>query len=450
MTVMPDVGWSGGSVPAAVAAAFAAARLRVASEDRAGGNVPLVVFTRSARLPVARREGVRWIWLCASEVGEAERVTAILRGAYEVIVGTSPAAVSTLIARLGELQALEEPAFDVPPHIVLDSDAARRMFAKAARVAQMSMSVLLVGETGTGKEILSRQIHTWSPRRTRAFIPINCAAIPDELMEAELFGYARGAFSGAVQKYDGQLMAAAGGTVFLDEIDETPVETQVKLLRVLEDKVVNRLGENQWHVVDFRLLAATNRDLRPLIDAGLFGADLYERLAIVTIRLAPLRERLEDLPGLTRQMLERFAREQNTPPITDLSADAMRALAAYPWPGNIRELRNVLYESLAYKRTGATLLLSDLPRRILRRGSALDAQQAADRTAIVRKIERGAMNLREEVAALERMAIEEALKRSGGNAAQAARLLGQVGRGASRDPGGTLRSMMRRLAHRNT
>ena len=186
----------------------------------------------------------------------------------------------------------------------------RAVIAQAARVAATSMPVLLTGETGTGKEIMARVIHAWSPRRQKPFVPINCAAIPNELMEAELFGYARGAFSGAVQRYDGQLMAAAGGTVFLDEIDDTPLETQVKLLRVLEDRVVSRLGENTWHEVDFRLLAATNRDLRPLIEAGLFGADLYERLAIVTIHLAPLRERLDDLPALARQFMARFAREQ--------------------------------------------------------------------------------------------------------------------------------------------
>jgi len=448
MTTVLTVAWTGGRVPAPLAAAFAAEHFQVASEERAGGNVPLMVFTRSARLPVARRDGVHWLWLCTADVREPDRVKAVLRGAYDVIGMTSPEAVATVLARIRELLTVQDTPVDIPPHIVIDSEASRRMFAKAARVAQMSMSVLLVGETGTGKEILSRQIHAWSPRRARAFVPINCAAIPDELMEAELFGYARGAFSGAVQKYDGQLMAATGGTVFLDEIDETPIETQVKLLRVLEDKIVSRLGENQWHVVDFRLLAATNRDLRPLIEAGLFGEDLYERLAIVTIRLAPLRERLDDLAGLTRQLMERFARDQHTPAIADVSPDAMRALRAYPWPGNIRELRNVLYESLAYKRTGTTLLLSDLPRRILRRGTMVETQTAVDRSAVVRKIDRGAMNLRAEVAALERMAIDEALKRSGGNAAHAARLLGQVGRGASRDPGGTLRAMMRRLTQR--
>src|SRR4029077_9350734 len=158
---------------------------------------------------------------------------------------------------------------------------------QAARVAQTSMAVLLTGETGTGKEETARLIHTWSARRDRRFVPINCAAIPDDLMEAELFGYARGAFSGAVQAYDGQRMAAEGGTVLLDEIDDTPLATQVKLLRVLEDRVVSRLGENVWHEVNFRLVAATNRDLRALIEQGLFGEDLYERLAIARIHLAP-------------------------------------------------------------------------------------------------------------------------------------------------------------------
>jgi DNA-binding NtrC family response regulator len=275
-------------------------------------------------------------------------------------------------------------------------------------------------------------------------VPINCAAIPNDLMEAELFGYARGAFTGAQQRYDGQLMAAEGGTVFLDEVDDTPLETQTKLLRVLEDRTVNRLGESVWHQVDFRLLAATNRNLRALIEAGLFGADLYERLAIVTIQLPPLRDRLDDLPALAIHFMRRFAREQGRDPVTALSPEAARALSAYSWPGNIRELRNVLYETLVYKRAGSEVLLSDLPKRILA-GRRSDDEPAVDRSAIMRKIERGTLSLREEVAALERAAIEEALRRTGGNAAYAARLLGQVGRGVAKDPGGTVRAMMRRL-----
>jgi transcriptional regulator with GAF, ATPase, and Fis domain len=310
------------------------------------------------------------------------------------------------------------------------------------------MAVLLSGETGTGKEVMARLIHAWSPRRQKRFVPINCAAIPNELMEAELFGYARGAFSGAVQRYDGQLMAAEAGTVFLDEIDDTPFELQVKLLRVLEDRVVSRLGENEWHEVDFRILAATNRDLRPLIEAGLFGSDLYERLAIVSIRVPPLRDRLEDLPALAAHFQSRFAREQARPPIVRIHGDALEAMRNYSWPGNIRELRNVIYETLVYKRAGDELLLSDLPQRILTSEIEPSRPTTIDREALARKIGSGTMNLQEEIAELQRVALQEALARSQGNASHAARLLGTVGRGTSRDPGGTVRAMMRRLRFR--
>ena len=182
-----------------------------------------------------------------------------------------------------------------------------------------------------------------------------------------------------------------------------------------------------------------------MIDAGLFGADLYERLAIVTIQLLPLRERLEDLPPLVLHFMRRFAREEKRPEIGGVAPDALAALAAYPWPGNIRELRNVIYETLVYKKSGSEMLLSDLPKRVLRRAAGSDCDPIVNRTDLARRIERGTMSLKDEVAALQRVAIEEALKRSGGNAAQAARLLGEVGRGVARDPGGTLRAMMRRL-----
>jgi len=370
--------------------------------------------------------------------------SAVLSGAYAAISLTRPDAASQLVQRIREL-LVPEVAVVAPDHIVADSDVSRGIIAQVARVAPTSMPVLLTGETGTGKEVVARLLHDWSPRRTKRFVPVNCAAIPNELMEAELFGYARGAFSGAVQRYDGQLMAAAGGTVFLDEIDDTPLEAQTKLLRVLEDRVVSRLGENVWHEVDFRIIAATNRDLRPLIQDGFFGADLYERLAILTIRLVPLRERLGDVGALARHFMLRFANEQRRPAVTGIADDALAALVAYPWPGNIRELRNVIYETLAYKRAGLEILLSDLPRRILAPAQVDESETTIYRDAVSRKIERGAMSLRDEVAALQRTAIEEALRRSRGNAAQAARLLGEVGRGVARDPGGTLRAMMRRL-----
>jgi DNA-binding NtrC family response regulator len=444
---MDRVSWHGSAAPREVARALRDARIQVARADREAADVPAVIFTATGRPPRARESVRPWIWLSSAHVEQSGRLEAVLRGAYAVVSLKTPGAVDKLIARLREL-LVHEPPPEAPAHIVAESDASRQVVAQVARVAPASMPVLITGETGTGKEVVARLLHAWSPRQQKPFVPINCAAIPNDLMEAELFGYARGAFSGAVQRYDGQLMAATGGTVFLDEIDDTPLETQTKLLRVVEDRVVSRLGENVWHEVDFRLLAATNRDLRALIDAGFFGADLYERLAIVTIHLLPLRERLEDLLPLALHFMRRFATEQQRPEVAHIAPDALDALLAYPWPGNIRELRNVLYETLVYKRAGNEMLLSDLPKRVLTRGEEPATETAVNRIALSRKIERGAMSLKDEIAALERAAIEEALKRTGGNAAQAARLLGEVGRGVARDPGGTLRAMMRRLSRK--
>jgi DNA-binding NtrC family response regulator len=177
-------------------------------------------------------------------VTERAQTDAVLQGAYDVVSMRQPDAAAEIVERLREMLA---PAGEIPTAdlVVTHSPSSQRMIEKVARVAPTSMAVLLTGETGTGKEVTARLLHTWSRRRTKPFVPINCAAIPNDLMEAELFGYARGAFSGAVQRYDGQLMAAEGGTVFLDEIDDTPAETQIKLLRVLEDRVVSRLGE-KW------------------------------------------------------------------------------------------------------------------------------------------------------------------------------------------------------------
>lgn len=442
---MSWIAWRGAAAAPLVGDALSAAKFTIDRE--APDDLPLVVSTESGRrVPIPGVPGGRWIWLSRQRPADAQVTDAVLRGAYDVIWAGEPDAAGRLVARLEELSA-PQPRPPRADHLVAQSAASRAVIEQVARVATTSMSVLLTGETGTGKEVVSRLIHNWSPRREHRFVPINCAAIPNELMEAELFGYARGAFSGAVQAYDGQLAAGAGGTVFLDEIDETPVELQVKLLRVLEDHVVSRLGENVWREVDFRILAATNRDLEPLVADGRFGADLYARLAIVRIHLAPLRERLDDLPALVEQMLDRFAREQKRPRLERVRPEAVRALAAYPWPGNIRELRNVIYETLVYKRAGRELLLSDLPRRILsRRDRVTDA--VTDSSLVQARVRSGRMNLRREIQTLERMALAAALAETDGNAARAAQLLGTVGRGAAKDPGGTVRAMKRRLKYR--
>jgi transcriptional regulator with PAS, ATPase and Fis domain len=435
------------------------AATRSAGADAATRPLPLVVFTARARrvpaMAVRGRADRPWIWLTSQWPGEERCREAVLAGAYDVISLERRDAAAQLVARIEEL-LVSDPTPPDADGLVTASEASRRVLAQVARVAPTSMPVLLTGETGTGKEVLARLIHAWSPRHAKQFVPINCAAIPNELMEAELFGYARGAFSGAVQGYDGQLMAAAGGTVFMDEIDDTPLATQVKLLRVLEDRIVSRLGENVWHQVDFRILAATNRDLEPLIRQGAFGSDLYERLAIVRIHLVPLRERLDDLPALARHFLMRFAREQpqtGAARVKDIRADALRALQAYAWPGNIRELRNVIYETLVYKRAGEEIILADLPKRVLTPTPTRDTTREptdtdaplVDAQAVADRIARGQFNLRDEVAGLQRAALEEALRRAGGNATKAARLLGSVGRGRASDPGGTVRAMARRL-----
>ena len=438
--------WLGTAPPAALVAALAARDVRV-HHARAPGDAPCVLASAAGRRPRAPAERA-WIWGCEGRLDDAAATAAVLDGAYDVVALGAADAADRLAARAHELAAAVPP---VAPSsdVVARSAAARRMLAQAARAARTSMAVLLTGETGSGKELLARLVHQWSPRRERTLVPINCAAIPNELMEAELFGYARGAFTGAAHEYAGQLAAAAGGTVFLDEIDDTPPALQVKLLRVLEDRVISRLGESTGRQVDFRIIAATNRDLRALVEAGAFGADLYERLAIVTIALPPLRERLEDLPDLAQRFVERFYAEETEagPRVRGLRADTLRALAAYPWPGNVRELRNVVWETLVYKRAGDEIIPSDLPRRVLRPGATPPQASLIDRGAVARKLAARALNLKDEIAALQRAALAEALALTGGNAAEAARLLGAVGRGRAKDPGGTVRAMLRRLSH---
>jgi len=437
------IDWYGPPPSSALAAGLRDEGVEVRRCRSIEGEGPIILASRDAR-PARVTPTRAWIWVAGGRVSEAARKDAVLRGAYDALSVGDPQTAATLARRVREL-LVPQPSAPASDTLVTVSPRSRRVIEQVAQVAATSMPVLLTGETGTGKEVVARLIHSWSSRHDRRFVPINCAAIPNELMEAELFGYARGAFSGAVQGYDGQVMAAEGGTVFLDEIDDTPLETQVKLLRVLEDRVVSRLGENVWHEVDFRILAATNRDLRGLVAAGAFGLDLYERLAIVTISLPPLRERLEDLEPIARFFMARFAREQKRAAVTSIRADARRALEAYAWPGNIRELRNVIYQTLVYKRAGDEVLLSDLPRRILRPDDGAGGRMLCDAAKLADWIASGTMNLRDEVAALERAALAEALRQSGGNAAKAATLLGSVGRGTARDPGSTVRAMIRRL-----
>ncbi len=449
--------WSGRPPEAGLRALLRDESVELAPPAGADDLVAAVVASAArGGVPAAPPGELPWIWLASGDVAPEARAGAIVRGAYDVVDADAGDAGARLVARLRELAVPQAPVPETS-RFVAESEAARAVLRQLARAARTSMPVLLTGETGTGKEVAARLLHEWSERRARRFIPINCAAIPNELLEAELFGYAKGAFTGSVRAYEGQLAAAEGGTVFLDEVDDTPVPFQVKLLRVLEDRVVARVGENTSQVIDFRILAATNRDLPALCAAGMFGSDLYERLAIVSIRLPPLRERLADLPALALHMIGRFYKEEPTArarhAVTAVSDAAMSALRAYPWPGNIRELRNAIFESLVGKRAGTELLLGDLPGRIVR-GEAPpplraprppgDDDAIVDAEAIQRAIEAGRFDLQDARETLERAALEAALARAK-SAAAAAQLLGRVGRGAARDPGGTVRAMMRRL-----
>lgn len=273
--------------------------------------------------------------------------------------GTVPQAVEAM--RLGALDYLQKPlpsprtllfALEraLTPQredetLVAESSAMRQVLDLVHRVAGRDVTVLILGESGTGKELVARTLHRLSPRRSRAFVALNCAALPESLAEAELFGYEKGAFTGADQARAGRFEEADGGTLFLDEVGELPLPVQSKLLRVLETGQVQRLGSGKVRDVSVRLVAATNRNLEEAVKAGSFRADLYYRLAVVTITLPSLRERPEDVEPLARHLLERLAVRHQLP-VPDLHPQALRQLQSYSWPGNVRELRNVLERAL--------------------------------------------------------------------------------------------------------
>jgi len=227
------------------------------------------------------------------------------------------------------------------------SSSMRDLFKKVEKVAATEISVLIEGETGTGKELVAGEIHRRSARAKGPFIVINCGAIPENLLESELFGHARGAFTGAVAAHEGKFFAANGGTLFLDEIGEMPLALQVKLLRVLQERKIVRVGETQARDVDIRVIAATNRTLADEVKAGRFREDLYYRLNVVRLTLPPLRDREEDMLLLARYFLKRHAEELRVR-VDAFSDDAIRAIQLHRWPGNIRELDNRVKKALVF------------------------------------------------------------------------------------------------------
>jgi two-component system response regulator HydG len=299
--------------------------------------------------------------------------------------------------------------------VIGNSPAMNKVIEQLKNLAPMETTVLIQGENGTGKELVAKALHQNSPRKTKPFVPVNISALPESIVESELFGHEPGAFTGASSRRIGRFELANGGTLFLDEVGEMPMETQIKLLRVLEDRKITRIGSNEEKPINIRLLAATNADLRKMMAEGRFREDLYYRISVVTIFLPPLRERRIDIPILIEHFLKEFS-ERYGRQVQGVSRGARQALMAYDWPGNIRQLRNTIERMLVLDMDGV-LDVDDLPDDIapLSAASAEGVSGAASgHDALVGR----------PFKEVEAYYLSKALELSGGNREEAARMLG--------------------------
>ncbi len=305
------------------------------------------------------------------------------------------------------------PVVELPPlpnGVVCQSPAMYRALSEAALVAPSEARVLITGESGTGKEVVARLIHQWSPRLAGPLVTVNCAAIPESLLESEFFGHERGAFTGAVAQRVGRFEEATGGTIFLDEVGEIPLSLQAKLLRVVQDGAYQRIGGNEERHSNARVVAATNRDLEEEVEAGRFREDLYYRLNVIEIALAPLRDRREDVLSLATTFAARYG--TGTPRLAPNTVDV---LTRYPWPGNVRELQNAM-ERAALMSRGGIILPEHLPTRVVREAGSASQVPAANAPAAVAH--------GQTIEDLERDAIRNALRDHGHNRTRAAKALG--------------------------
>ncbi len=290
--------------------------------------------------------------------------------------------------------------------IIGSSGKLREVLDLAGRVAGSDATVLVTGESGTGKELLAKGIHYASERRDGPFIAVNCAAIPETLIESELFGHVKGSFTGAVRDREGKFELASGGTLFLDEVGDLRVDLQAKILRALQERTVDRVGGSKPVPVDVRVVAATNKDLERAVKEGTFREDLYYRLSVVTLHMPPLRDRREDIPLLAGFFVRKFNKGMDA----EIAPDAMSALSAYGWPGNVRELENVIERASVLKR-GAEIAPGDLPEKITRRAGGV--------SDIILNLPEGGLSLEE----LEKYLIIKALELHKGNQTRAAEYL---------------------------
>ena len=299
--------------------------------------------------------------------------------------------------------------------IVARSASMRRLFGTLETVAGTTSTILITGETGTGKELVARAIHHNSPRRNNRFVALSCGAVPETLLEAELFGHVRGAFTGAVSSRLGRLEQANKGTFFLDEVGTMSAGLQAKLLRALQEREFERIGDTQSIHVDVRVIAATNSDLAAMVDDGTFRKDLYYRLNVIPIHLPPLRDRRDDIPLLVQHFLERLGSEQN-PPRTGVvfTQEAMRQMMAFDWPGNVRQLQNLIERALALTPGRTQIDVPDLPSEVQLSGPA----------PVNVVLPEDGLDLQHYLHDVEREMIRHSLDRTGGNKHKAAQLLG--------------------------
>ncbi|MDP3503641.1 MAG: sigma-54 dependent transcriptional regulator [Myxococcales bacterium] len=353
-------------------------------------------------------------------------VEAIKAGAFDYI--TKPfeqSEIQSVVAKAARTQEANQA--HVPPEgrprtaIVGDSPQVQEVFKIIDKVADSPSTVLITGESGTGKELVATALHDGSSRKDKPLIKISCAAIPKDLMESELFGYERGAFTGAVTSKPGRFELADGGTLFLDEIGEVPIEMQVKLLRVLQESEFERVGGIKTTRVDVRLIAATNRDLAAEVDAGRFRKDLFYRLNVVPLHLPPLRERRTDVPSLARHFIEKYNKRLNKK-IEGIADDALVMLQAYPWPGNIRELENMMERVLLFA-DGPRIEVKDLPGPVRTSLQSAVAQMTDTATPMVGETPLKDF-LKAKQAEIEKAFIVQALAKTEGNVTRAAKLLG--------------------------
>jgi two-component system response regulator AtoC len=310
-----------------------------------------------------------------------------------------------------------------PANLIAAAPAMRQLLEQVRAVAPFQTTVLITGETGTGKEMVARALHQMSPRAGRALVALNCAAVPEQLLEDELFGHVKGAFTGAQGGRKGRFELADGGTLFLDEIGEMSLPLQSKLLRVLQEREFERLGSSQTVKVDVRVVAATSADLQKRIDKGTFRPDLYYRLNVVHLRLPPLRERREDIRPLALHLLAKFCDNVGLP-AKEIRDDAWKALHGYGWPGNVRQLQNAVERAAALTGAATEIVLQDLPEEV-RDGAAvtLPPPRPAEAPAPEPRLRAEGVDFDAVISEVERDLLMQALDRAGGNKMRAAQLL---------------------------